>query len=158
MIISFTGHRDYDQERFAQPLRDSIRGLVEQGATVFWSGMAVGFDLAAAEAVLELRDAGAAVELNCAIPYSGQSQSFSAEDCARYDRVLSRADRVVTLAESYSVEVYTRRNDFLVERADRMVADYDGEGKSGTAYTSRKARRKGIMVENIYPQQQLSLF
>ena len=51
---AFTGHRRYDGE-CDDALRAVVRELYGRGFRVFWSGMALGFDLAAAEAVLALR-------------------------------------------------------------------------------------------------------
>ena len=53
--VAFTGHRTYCGEASAA-LAAAIRGLHAHGFRTFLCGMAVGFDLAAAEAVLELRD------------------------------------------------------------------------------------------------------
>lgn len=160
MNISFTGHREFDRVRHGVALRECVEGFVARSCetTIFWSGMAVGFDLAAAEVVLELRGAGCDVRLCCVVPYIGQDQFFSAEDRERYEAVLGSADRVVTLAEGYSREVFYRRNDYLVEQADSIIAYFDGVKSGGTAYTVRRARRAGVAVENIYPCRQLSLF
>ena len=50
--VAFTGHRTYCGEASAA-LAAAIRGLHAHGFRTFLCGMAVGFDLAAAEAVLE---------------------------------------------------------------------------------------------------------
>ncbi len=162
MNISFTGHRDFDLKRHGESLREVILshldGEREDDPVIFLSGMAVGFDLAAAESVLTLRDEGFCVMLHCVVPYSEQSLFFDKEDAARYERVLSQADRVITLAERYSHDVFFRRNDYLVKHADCIIAYFNGVPSGGTAYTVRHARRERVLVENIYPQQQLSLF
>ncbi len=160
MNISFTGHRDFDLERHGESLRGVIMSHldIEDRAVIFLSGMAVGFDLAAAECVLALRDEGLNVRLHCVLPYSEQSLFFDKDDATRYERVLSQADRVITLAEKYSKDVFFRRNDYLVKQADCIIAYFNGVPTGGTAYTVRHARRERVMVENIYPQQQLSLF
>ncbi len=159
MKISFTGHRGYDSERFGESLRRALIDLCEgQGCVSCYSGMAVGFDMAAAEAVVALRSEGYDVRLCCVIPFEGQSSVFSAEDKERYRGLISAADSCVTLAEGYRPDVYHRRNDYLVEQADVVVAFYDGESSGGTAYTVRRARRSGVEIYNICPQRQLSLF
>ncbi|MFR9636837.1 MAG: SLOG family protein, partial [Rikenellaceae bacterium] len=106
MNISFTGHRDFDAERFMELLRSHIVRFSQCGSVTFWSGMAVGFDLAAAECVLELRDEGYDLKLCCVVPYVGQSQFFNRVDLERYDLVLRRADRVVTLAADYTPDIF----------------------------------------------------
>lgn len=55
---AFTGHRTYGGEADAA-LRATVRRLYARGFRTFLCGMAVGFDLAAAEAVLACRDGAA---------------------------------------------------------------------------------------------------
>ena len=73
--VSFTGHRTYCGEADAA-LAETLRQLYAEGYRVFISGMAVGFDLAAAEAVLALREAYPEVRLVCAVPFEGQGRRF----------------------------------------------------------------------------------
>ena len=61
--VAFTGHRTYCGEASAA-LAAAIRGLHAHGFRTFLCGMAVGFDLAAAE-----------VYSNCAIPSPGCGSS-----------------------------------------------------------------------------------
>lgn len=159
MNIAFTGHREFNRDRFEGRLYRRVLELSQNEPCTFWSGMAMGFDLSAAEAVLKARDWGADIRLNCVIPYIGQSLFYNDDDTTRYESILRRADSVVTLAEEYNRDVYFRRNDYLIEHAEHIIAYFDGNLSSGgTAYTIRNARRAGVPIENIYPQQQLSLF
>lgn len=88
--------------------------------------MAVGFDLAAAEAVLELRERVPGVRLVAAVPFRGQEMRFSPADRERFRRVLAEADSVEVLAPAYHRGCYAVRNDFLVDNARVLVAWYDG--------------------------------
>ena len=69
--VSFTGHRTYGGEADAL-LRDTVRQLYARGMRTFLSGMALGFDLAAAEAVLACRSECAELRLVAVIPFAGQ--------------------------------------------------------------------------------------
>lgn len=42
-------------------------------------------------------------------------------------------------AEEYHPSVYAKRNRYMVERSDRVIAVYDGREKGGTAGTIRLA-------------------
>lgn len=53
--VAFTGHRTYDGQA-AAALRTTVGELYARGFRTFLCGMAMGFDLAAAEAVLACRD------------------------------------------------------------------------------------------------------
>ena len=146
--VAFTGHQDYDG-RADGILRAVVYRLWSEGFRFFLSGMACGFDLAAAEAVLALRGECAGMELVAVVPFAGQPESFSDADKRRYADVLTAADRTVVLADSYSRGCYYRRNDYLVDHAVRVVAWYIRRN-SGTGYTVRRARHQGIEVLNLY--------
>ena len=81
--VAFTGHRTYCGEA-AAALAAAIRGLHAHGFRTFLCGMAVGFDLAAAEAVLELRGSLPGLRLVAVVPFGGQEARFSHADRARY--------------------------------------------------------------------------
>lgn len=104
--VAFTGHQDYDG-RADGILRAVVYRLWSEGFRFFLSGMACGFDLAAAEAVLALRGECAGMELVAVVPFAGQPESFSDADKRRYADVLTAADRTVVLADSYSRDVIT---------------------------------------------------
>ena len=80
--VAFTGHRTY-RGAAADALRRTVGELYARGFRNFLSGMAVGFDLAAAEAVLELRERVPGVRLVAAVPFRGQEMRFSPADKPR---------------------------------------------------------------------------
>lgn len=147
--VSFTGHRTY-RGQADEALRALLVRLTERGFRTFRSGMAVGFDLAAAEAVLALRPLVAGVRLVCAIPFEGQERRFPPQERERYRRILAAADEAVFVGERYAPGCYARRNDWLVDHASLLVAWYDGSA-GGTRYTVRRALRRGVEVVNLCP-------
>ena len=101
----FTGHRpdklpwgEKESDPRCRRLKESIAQAAEEayesGIRHFISGMAVGFDLAAAEAVIELRSRCGDVTLECAVPYEGFERGFSPEDAERFGRIVAEADTV----------------------------------------------------------------
>lgn len=112
--------------------------------------MAVGFDLAAAEAVLELRRIRPEVRLVCVVPFEGQEQYYAAPDRVRYRHVMAEADERFVVCDGYRPDCYRLRNDLLVARASVLVAWYDGS-PGGTRYTVRRAERAGLRVEHLCP-------
>jgi uncharacterized phage-like protein YoqJ len=154
-IVAFTGHRNYDR-RYDDLLLASVEELVERGARHFRVGMAEGFDLAAAAVVLSLKQRYSDIALDLYIPYPEFSHRFSAPNRRLYDHILSLADSVTYVAQSYSSGVFYERNRALVEGADWIVAWWDGT-TSGTGYTVRYARSLGIGVDNLFNHQQLRL-
>lgn len=158
MTIAFTGHRDFDLTSNVSQLYKELKKVVKSESVTFLSGMAMGFDLAAAEAVLELRKVSPNIKLKCVIPFRDQAKYFSDDDLRRYNRVVSEADEVVVLEQEYSKLTYMRRNDFLADNSDMIITYFNSIDKGGTAYTIKRARRRKIPICNIYPNPQLSLF
>ena len=150
MKVAFTGHRNYsgDKDNY---LREAVVALYEAGHTTFLCGMAEGFDIAAAEIVLSLKGELKEIKLECVIPFRGHNLTMpSAEWAERYRRVLEAADSAVTLSESYNVDIYHQRNDYLVDNAVALICYYSGKVRSGTGYTVRRALKKGIQTINLY--------
>ena len=148
--VAFTGHRTCRDEA-REALSRTLEALYARGFRTFLSGMAVGFDLAAAEAVLELRARHPDVRLVAAIPFPEQAQRFPREERARYERVLTAADETEVLAPAYHRGSYAVRNDFLVDHARVLVAWYDGS-PGGTRYTVERALVRDREVVNLHPQ------
>lgn len=148
--VAFTGHRTYRGEA-CEVLFRALEELCVRGFRTFLSGMAVGFDLAAAEAVLSLRTRCPEVRLVAAIPFPGQARHFPHKERARYERVLAAADETEVLAPAYHRGCYARRNDFLVDHARVLVAWYDGS-PGGTRYTVGRALTRDREVVNLHPQ------
>lgn len=154
-VAAFTGHRTY-RGQAAEALDEVLEELYVNGIRTFLSGMAVGFDLAAAEAVLALRSARPGVRLVCAVPFEGQDRHFDAAQKARYRRVLAEADQVVYVCSAYRRDCYARRNDWLIDHAGVLVAWYDGSA-GGTRYTVSRARKAGLRTIHLWRDPQRTL-
>jgi uncharacterized phage-like protein YoqJ len=148
--LCFTGHRHYSggadrEERLARAIEEAYA----EGYRVFISGMAEGFDLAAAEAVLRLREKYPEVLLVAAIPFKRQTRGFSTDNKARYEAIIAAATEVVTLREHYTYRCYWERDDWMVAHSSRVVCWYDGS-KGGTRYTVRSALTASLDIINLY--------
>lgn len=146
--VAFTGHRTYDG-RADDALRTTIADLRARGLRTFLSGMAIGFDLAAAEAVLACRSGMPDIRLVAVVPFRGQESRFSSADRERYRRILEQADATVVLAPAYHPGCYQVRNDYLVAHAATLVAWYDGS-PGGTRYTVQRALRRGLELIQLH--------
>ncbi len=132
--------------------REVLRLVREEGFTRFLSGGAVGFDLLAAEAVLEVAADYPNVELVIVRPCADQTRGWNAKDVAHYEAILARANDVVTLEPAYRPGCMQARNRYLVDRSS-IVLCYLTESSGGTAYTVRYARSRGVPVLNFAPPQ-----
>ena len=155
--VAFTGHRTYEGEA-EQELADVVRELYADGYRAFLCGMARGFDLAAAEAVLRLREELADVKLVAVVPFEGFRLHFRGEELELYDEVMDAADERVTVSEYSGGRGFFERNNFLVDNSSYVVAWWDGIPKGGTHYTVQRARRQYKPVKNLCPQLQLEIF
>lgn len=153
--VAFTGHRSYKRSH-DDVLLGCVEELVASGAESFRVGMAEGFDLAAALAVLSLRDSHPNLRLELYIPYPTFSHHMSDVERRLYEAIVQRADRVEYVAEEYYTGVYQERNKRLVEGSDFVVAWWNGK-PSGTSQTIGYARTLGCPVKNLYHYQQLEL-
>lgn len=156
ITVAFTGHRNYDGSADAE-LRELLQGLYADGYRHFLCGMSWGFDLAAAEAVVELREQYADVQLVAVEPYAWFGRLFRGDDAEQYERIKAAADEVVVVGDSGEPMDYIARNDYLVEHASAVVAWWSGVKRGGTAYTVKQARKTKIPCYNLFDKE-LSLF
>ena len=91
--------------------------------------MAEGCDLYFCEAVLALREDHSDITLEAAVPFAGQAEHWGAAQRQRYEALLARCDTVTVLQEHYSPGCMMKRNRYMVDHADLIIACYDG--KSG---------------------------
>ncbi len=137
-----------DYIRFENDLTDKLFELYDAGCKTFISGMAMGFDIIAANAVLTLRQAGKNVKLVCAVPFKGQEEKFPFAWKKRYAEILAEADEVVILSPSYYHACFMDRNKYMVDRSDFILTFYDGQS-GGTKNTVIYAEKCGRTVINI---------
>ena len=137
---AFTGHRKLGEDFDEKKLKNAVEEMIKKGVKRFYNGGALGFDLISAEIVLKYKK-HSEIKLIMCVPFYGQEKRYSAQDKARYARILKEADDVVTLAEHYYKGCLLRRNDYMIEHADCMIAYLKSE-KGGTAYTVKKGRKK----------------
>jgi uncharacterized phage-like protein YoqJ len=152
VIIAATGHRpqklDADALSWVREQTKRILTLVSasDGITEAISGMAQGYDLLFAEVALEL-----GIPLHAAVPCDGQTARWKTPEKERYARILTLAT-VVTVVTPGWFEPWKmqRRNMFMVDRCDVLLACYDGS-TGGTHNAVRYAERKKKPMVRINP-------
>ena len=142
----------YDEMEAEAPLavriEEAVKALCDEGIETFLCGMAEGFDLEAAEAVLRIRGKNALPKLIAVAPYRSQAEHFNARTRGRYAAILAEADEAVVLAESYHAGCFHARNDYLVAHASVLLCYYNGT-KGGTQYTVQNAQKSGLRIINL---------
>lgn len=143
--VCFTGHRTLYEERdvLTEKVKECLRELSKKGVTCCYCGGAVGFDLLCGEAVLELeKECG--FHLVMAVPYPGQERSYSAEEKARYIRLVS-ASEVVVVSPQYHRYSLMQRNQYLVDHAAYCICNLRRES-GGTFQTREYAKMRGRQI------------
>ena len=138
---AFTGHRQLDEDFSPKRLWELIESYIKNGATDFYNGMAQGFDLLAAEAVIMLKRRYPNVRLIACIPCYNQEKNYSDTDKARYVSILQKADEKVLISEEYHRGCMMQRNQYMVDRADVLIA-YQNKDKGGSANTVKYCKKK----------------
>lgn len=155
--VAFTGHRSITFKGSTDNLHDCIRSVVtsyivdlyKKGYDNFLSGMAEGFDMLAAEAVLSLQGQCPCIRLIPVIPYRAQSQRFTIEDRKRYAAILAQTNDQIILSENYFRGCFTDRDRYMVSQASIVLAYWDGRTFGGTYTAVCDAQLRGKTVFNL---------
>lgn len=155
-IIAATGHRPDNLGGHSPRLDSDLRRLAlwyfaDKRPDAVISGMALGWDMAVAEAALELK-----IPLVAAIPFPLQAAKWSEQDQRRHTGLVSLATHVETVRPYFTPSVLQKRNEWMVDHASRLVALWDGT-PSGTGNCVRYGLGK-IPMDNLWPVWQAGTF
>lgn len=149
---AFSGHRFIKHThtmRLRALLGRAVRYAYGEGCRDFFSGGAMGFDLLAAEVVLDMKRELPDIRLVMLLPCIDQDKKWPDRDRAYYERIVNSADEVICLTPAYYNGCMQARNRELVRRADILIA-YLERDSGGTAQTVRLAVDRGLEVYNLY--------
>lgn len=125
--------------------------LVENSCTEAITGMALGVDTVFALAVIELKNSGYDIKLHCAIPCKNHSSKWINESVELYNKILKKADIVKLVSdEEYKPWLMQRRNEYMVDLADMVIAVWDGTS-GGTENCVKYADKIGKSIMRINP-------
>ena len=128
-------------DAYLKALEEKIEfAITEYGITNFISGMALGVDLDFAEIVLKLRNFYP-ITLECAIPCPNQTLKWYYEDRLRYESILEQADEVNIISEQYTPDCMLKRNRYMVDKSELVIAVFNGVEQGGTWYTIKYAEK-----------------
>lgn len=155
-MIAATGHRPdklggYSDRVHEDLTRLAVAALAEAAMWPVISGMALGWDMAVAEAAARI-----GLPFTAAVPFLGQESRWPAESRARYRRLLKKAETVTIVCEGgYAGWKMQRRNEWMVDNAQTILALWNGSS-GGTANCVAYAKSKGKDVRNIWDRWALS--
>ena len=131
---AFTGHREVEDNFDELRLGEVISSYIEEGYSTFLCGMAVGFDMIAAEIVLKLKKYFPEIKLIACIPCEGQTKYFKSDEKRRYESILKNCDEVKVLSDHYYNGCMQARDRYMVENSSLIIA-YKRVNQGGTYYT-----------------------
>lgn len=142
-------------KRLKKRLRDQFAELYEQGVRRFWVGGAQGVDMWAGEILLRLKETPGYgdLELHMALPGEKQGEAWDKRSRERLAFLIRHSKECVIVGKGLTAEDYRRRNQYMVDHADVLVAVYDDDHsiRSGTGMTVNYARKKELAVILIHP-------
>lgn len=166
LSCTITGHRPtrfkfkYNEHyklciKIKKALTSQMQDYYEKGVRRFWVGGAIGVDTWAAEILLEMKqqERYKDIELYVATPFPDYDAKFDAKQKARCRAILKGCTGSVIVSPNYAPDAYKKRNYYMVDRADYLIAIYDNqkEIRSGTGMTVHYAQKKGLTIRFIHP-------
>lgn len=143
MIVAVSGHRP---EKIPNPalVRQQLgRAFTEVGAAKVIQGMAAGVDLWSARVAYKM-----GIPFICAKPWAGHKPRVA--DRFDYNKALELAEEVVNVdpSEEYpGPQVYQKRNIWMVDHADFVIAVWDGSsGGTANCVKYAQSQSKPMMI------------
>ena len=156
MIIAGTGHRPHklnNEYEYQGPLSKWIMDqtrevLLAKAPERIISGMAIGYDTMLALVALELK-----IPLLAAIPFVGQETRWPKSSRDLFNKILS--DRLtishVVCEGGYAGWKFIKRDHYMVDNGDEVIACYNGDLQGGTWQTWKYAVQKQKPITIINP-------
>lgn len=157
--VCFSGHRPEKLPDGGDMSSPAVRAVISivyseiekriaDGANIFITGMSRGVDLWAGEITAEMKCSGKPIKLVAAMPYRGFTDSFTGREKWAAGFIMSNADAVYNICETYEKDCMKKRNQFMVDHSSALIAVCK-DSRSGTGQTIRMAQKKGIDVKII---------
>ncbi|MBE6012434.1 SLOG family protein [Anaeropeptidivorans aminofermentans] len=147
----FTGHRIIslkDRIKIREILSSELDFLYAMGKRRFISGGALGFDQIAAQEVIFKKKKYPDMELIFVLPCKDQDKLWKESQQDEYMAMLSLADKIIYIQESYSKDCMRKRNRFMVENSSACVC-FLKKQRGGTYQTVLYAVSEDIPIINI---------
>lgn len=135
---------------------------VEKGYTDFFSGLASGTDLWAAEYIILKKQTNSDIRLIGAMPFLKHSAFLGSDERRILRDIELSADAVILLNENPDItysknrhegtsdDLYKVRNYFMADNSSAVISFFDDKNyRSGTAQTINHARRNGLEIHSF---------
>lgn len=168
MVCCVTGHRpkgfpfpyDYrgiEYMLYFNTLFCEIENLIKQGYRHFITGMADGADIDFAKCILYWKNKEN-ITLEAALPYPITTQKKPTNHIEIRNKILVECDKISVISPYYHNGCMQKRNQYMVDKSDIVLAIWNNSCKGGTWNTIKYARSKGksiryiMLNENLFNQ------
>lgn len=141
-------------KKIKRVMLEQIKELYETGVTRFYIGGSLGVDLWAGEMIIKLKEQTGyeAIELVVVIPYQGHTLNWDDRSKKRLDFLMKHSEWCLAAGESNCQESYVKRNDYMVDQTDCVLAICDTNMKipsaSGKMLSYANKRKRKIIFIN----------
>lgn len=152
MILAGTGHRPdklggYGSDVEIKLFNFAVEQLRKLEPVVVISGMALGWDMAIAEAAIQCN-----IAFDAYIPFMGQESRWPLASQIRYNLLLNNARDIKIISEGgYAVWKMQTRNIAMVDDCTDLLALWNGTS-GGTANCLGYARKHNVNIINVWDQ------
>lgn len=153
--IAITGHRPDELGGYGEdsPVREWVKDSLKTAfdflkpETVI-VGMALGVDQWAAEVCMRM-----GIPFVAAIPFLGQESIWPVPSRENYHRILSHAHSTVIVSQGeFAAWKMQKRNEYMVDHADVVVAVWNGKEEGGTYNCVKYALKTDKPIVQINPK------
>ena len=150
MKIAVTGHRPnklggYSVEAFSRLVQFASAVLRFYQPELVYTGMALGWDQAVAQACVDLN-----IPFIACVPFKEQESRWPEESQRRFRDLCAKAKEVVVVSGGeFSAAKMQVRNEYMVDHADGVVALWNGSS-GGTGNCVRYAQNEGKDVRVVW--------
>lgn len=171
--IAFTGHRpdklygyDFEDEKYLQ-LKVKLAAIIGnrihlENFDTFITGGALGFDTLAFDVVNDFKENNNIKHI-LAIPFMKQATKWNYNSVIKYKQIKAVSECVyVDHLDAYAIKGFTpgeyhpakmqKRNEWMVDNCDTLIACWDGNKKGGTYNCVRYAQKVGKEIIVINPE------
>lgn len=116
---------DSSDENLTNVVRTELQFVIEElykeGKSVFLTAISPGFDMLAAEVIMESAEKFLSIELHAVIPYPGHELRYSDADQLRYKRIYEAATSHLHICDEYCEDADKRTTEYLVANSSEVV-------------------------------------
>ena len=161
MVCCVTGHRPqgfpFEREMskclefdvYINKLNNITKELISLGYNHFITGMAEGADIDFAQSVLLHKGFYDYIKLEAALPFPVRESKTITEYIQQRDSILQKCDIKTVVSPFYFKGCMQKRNRYMVDNSDIVLAVWNGRETGGTWNTIKYARSKNKQIRYI---------